>query len=86
MNLPASLIFEQGVFLELLSAITGYFKEKGMTAHQIAHCWHLAIAAYDRKEFDIETLSDLVRGLKAQAKSMGILAETEASFEAQRPE
>lgn len=46
-----------------------------MTATHFARCITLAIAAYKRREFGIETLSSLVRGLEAQAESMGLLEE-----------
>ncbi len=46
-----------------------------MTAAHFARCLTLAFEAYDRKEFGIETLSSLVRGLHAQAEAMGLLEE-----------
>jgi hypothetical protein len=46
-----------------------------MTAHQIATLIKLTHAAYDRGEFEIETLSSTVRALKAFAESQGILDE-----------
>ena len=57
-----------------------------MTAHQIARFHRLAIAAYDRGEYGIETLSSLVRALRAQAEVNGTTAEYEAAYDAMRDE
>jgi hypothetical protein len=46
-----------------------------MTANQIAQLIGLVLDSYNRREFGIETLSSLVRGLEAQAESMGLLEE-----------
>lgn len=46
-----------------------------MTAHQIALLWDLALNAHDRGELGIETLSSLVRSLKATAEGAGLLSE-----------
>ena len=46
-----------------------------MTAQQIALFWDLALNAHDRGEIGIETLSSMVRGLKAVAEESGVLAE-----------
>ena len=52
-----------------------------MTAHQIARLHRLAIAAYDRGEYGIETLSSLVRALRAQAEANGITADYKAAYD-----
>jgi len=57
-----------------------------MTAHQIARFHRLAIAAYDRGEYGIETLSSLVRALRSQAENQGIREEYEAAYDAMRDE
>jgi hypothetical protein len=51
-----------------------------MTAHQIARFHFLAVAAYDRGEYCIETLSSLVRALRAQAEVNGIKEEYKAAY------
>lgn len=57
-----------------------------MTAHQIALFHRLAVAAYDRGEYGIETLSSLVRALRSQADDRGIRSEYEAAYNAMRDE
>ena len=57
-----------------------------MTAHQIARFHRLAIAAYDRGEYGIETLSSLVRALRAQAEENGITTDYKAAYDEMRDE